>query len=667
MTTDWAPLPRGTFTGIDWGPRDATSGYDPYLVWAECDRFAALGSKPPQWLPVAIELNPGVSIQQLVEAGSHAWLRVPPVYTSPVAPAGLRFCTARVGPAFFRALQPGGGLHALVQRLELGLATHVAQQEAEATPAPQTLRPAAAIARLHGKVFGLIDDSLAFANQRFLQANGEPRTAYFWRQDGQAAGRMPPGFGYGQELQAADIATAMDRHRYNGLVDESAVYVALGLSTLGRPWKKGRVPFHTLDLSASHGTHVADLACGPLTATAQIANLPPGYDAPPNWAQADDDASRCPMVAVQLGYETVKDTSGGSMNVHVLDGLMYILSRCADDAQVAVNVSFGTLAGPHDGTALLEAAMDELLSLCGPRLAIVLAAGNSYQLRGHANLALEPGQAQSLHWRLPPDDGTPSFLELWIEEGAGGVEFTVTPPGGRATLPARRMGESGIWADASGQPLCALIYPSAVATGRRGTCALLAVAPTFSFSPADTTAPAGVWTIAVNNQGARTAVIDAYVERDDVVAGTRSAARQSHLEDDPALEWFEQYDMQAWVDDPKRKTPIRRSGSFNSIATGAGTVSVGGRRVSDDSWALYSPRKPDPDAQRPQRPGVVKIPDAQACSDLNPVLTGLTAAGPRSGGYVRLAGTSDAAPQEARRRLNAMTGPRATSAPAASS
>ena len=46
-------------------------------------------------------------------------------------------------------------------------------------------------------------------------------------------------------------------------------------------------------------------------------------------------------------------------HMSVLDGLHYIVSRCANDAAIVVNISWGTLAGPHDGSSLLEAAMDD--------------------------------------------------------------------------------------------------------------------------------------------------------------------------------------------------------------------------------------------------------------------------------------------------------------------
>lgn len=654
----WTKLPKGEFTGIDWAKPGATKGFDPYLVWAETDNFSGYGEKAPKWLPIAIELTVGTTVQQLTTAASPKWLQVPEVYTSRAAPIGMRFCTARVRPTFFKQLQPGGTVHALIRRLELGLpAAEYADdptKSSRANPPPRSsgssyLAESKAEGLLSGKVLALIDDSLALAHANFL-SEGKARTRYFWRQDAQGMGQVPAGLGYGHELTAADINAAMQANVYNGLVDESAVYVDLGLSTLGKKMPKREHFFHALDTSVSHGTHVMDLAAGPRTLLAQVANLPPAFDAPPSWALANDDAARAPLVAVQLDYDTVRDTSGGSMNVHVLDGLMYILSRCADDAQMTVNISFGTLAGPHDGTSLLEAAMDELMGLLRGRLQIVLAAGNSYQLRTHANATLSKGERAALDWRGLPDDSTQSFVEIWIEEDRDGLAIEITPPG-RAALPVLKIGESRMWTDGGKQPLCALIYPETVATGRRGTCALLALSPTFSFDDETATAPSGVWKIALTNTGKKAVTVDAYVERDDVVVGTRSGARQSHFED----KWYDTSgNPDSFVDDPGNPSLIRRGGNFNSIATGSKTVSVGGTRITGSRWAHYSPQKPDPDATRIQRPGVIKIPDAQAHSDENPATLGVNAAGTRSSAAVRLRGTSDASPQEARRLLNSM-------------
>jgi len=631
---DWTSLPKGGFTGIDWAEPGATSGFDPYLIWAEADNFAGYGlDKPPEWLPLLIELAAGVSVAQLKAASSPEWLHVPPVYTSSAAPTGLRYCTARVRPAFFEHIRAGGSLHDLVQRFELGLPVGHQTDDPTASDVSGLRAPPAL---LHGKVLGLIDGGLAFANANFLR-NGKARTRYFWRQDNKGAGAAPADLGYGHEVTATDINAVIQQNIFGGLVDETAVYQHFQMGM-------------ELNKRLNHGTHVLDIACGPRTVLAQMADVPPSPNAPPSWAMADDDASRCDIVAVQLDWDTVVDTSGGSMNVHIMDGLMYILSRCAPGAKVAVNLSWGTLAGPHDGSSVLEAAMDQLIALQAGCLQIILPVSNNYQSRTHANATLAKGEEVTFHWRGQPGDLTQNFLELWIPPGARGILVQVIPPG-QAGLPAMAWGESGTWNAGGDHPLCALIYPESVATGANGTCALIAIAPTFAFERSATTAPSGVWEIKITNTQAGKVTVDAYVERDDQIIGVQTGARQSHFED----QWYDTSgNPGSFVDHPDNPTPIRRSGNFNSIATGAKTISVGGVRVTGPMWAHYSPRKPDPDSDRAERPGVVKVPATHAYSDENPVLLGLRAAGTRSAGVARLVGTSDAAPQITRKVFNAM-------------
>ncbi|MBK8073055.1 MAG: hypothetical protein IPK34_14110 [Ramlibacter sp.] len=630
----WTPLPTGPFTGIDWATPGATAGFDPYLVWAEADNFAGYGrNKPPKWLPLLLELAPGVSVARLKAASSAAWLHVPPVYTSHAAPTGLRYCTARVRPPFFRHIQAGGTLHDLVARFELGLpagphADDPTQPTGPTSPAQGPL--------LRGKVLGIIDGGLAFAHANFLR-NGRTRIRHFWRQDRAGVGTVPAALGYGHELTGAEIDRVMQANVFGGLVDETAVYAHFQMGM-------------ELNKRINHGTHVLDIAAGPRTVLAQIAGAPPFPEAPPTWAMANDDASRCDILAVQLDWDTVLDTSGGSMNVHIMDGLMYMLSRCESSARLVVNLSWGTLSGPHDGSSVLEAAMDQLIGLKAGRLQIILPASNSYQARTHANATLSRGESLTLHWRGQPDDETQSFLELWIPQGARGVTVQVTPPG-RAGLPPLAWGESGTWNTTDGKPLCALIYPTSVAIGANGTCTLLALTPTFSFGKHVATAPAGIWQVTLRNTGVGQVTVDAYIERDDQIIGVQTGARQSHFED----RWYDTSgNPGSFVDHPDNPSPIRRSGSFNNIATGGKTVSVGGVRITGSRWARYSPRKPDPDASRSERPGVVKMPTTQASSDENDVLLGLKGAGSRSGGIARLVGTSDAAPQVTRKVFNAL-------------
>src|SRR6187551_2538646 len=102
----WSQLPTGAFTGIDWSRPGATDGFDPYLVWAETDQFAGYDGKPGKWLPGVIELHAGYTVAAFVALAPPRSVRVRKAYTSPAAPAGLRFCTAQVGREFFQEIRP---------------------------------------------------------------------------------------------------------------------------------------------------------------------------------------------------------------------------------------------------------------------------------------------------------------------------------------------------------------------------------------------------------------------------------------------------------------------------------------------------------------------------------------------------------------------------------
>lgn len=660
----WEALPVGCVTSTDWSAPGAMAAGDPYLAWAESCRFVGFRlpvgeDHLPEWLPISLELAPDRTVRDLIAASSQHWLHVPRVYLDL---PGLRFCTARAARGFFEALGKDPQLHALVLRYELGLPTgaHTGPLRPEARATLVASPPGARSApKLSGHVLGVIDNGLALGHVDFLDAHGRTRVHAFWRQDatvgphGRAAatrqpvkldprraGPTPASMGYGHELDRPAIDAAIQAFTRDGIVDEDALYRHLQLWDL----------MHL----AHHGTHVTSLLAGPNVYTNTIGT----EDSPPQWSPARDRASRASVIAVQLDWTSVVDTSGGGLNVCILDGLAYILSRCADDAQVVVNISWGSLAGPHDGSTVLDAALAQLVALHQGRLHIVLPAGNAYQGRTHANQTLSPGDSVTLHWRVQPDDHTPSFLEFWAarSQAAGhpvaGLEILVHPPGLPAALPALKLGESGLWPSAQ-SPQCGLLFPGRSALGAHGACAVLALAPTASSGHAvRTLAPAGSWRITLKNKGRHTVTVDAYIERDDVAVGTRSGGRQSYLQD-------RHYDtsggLGGFIDHPDNPTPVRRSGTFNSLATARGSVSVGGIRYfssSLDPAARYSPRLPDPDAARLERPHIEKVPDRLAVSDDHAALWGVRAAGSRSGSAVRLVGTSAASPQVARDLFN---------------
>ncbi len=671
-TGHWADLPRGRFTGIDWSTPGALDRSDPYLAWTETTGFSGFRDaygRPaaPQWLPLLIELSADCTVADLVAAADPAWLQVPRVYLD--LGDGLRFCTVRARRGFFDALRPGRVLHDRVLRYDLGLpvghharalAHHAADGQATAT----------APAQVGGKVLVVIDNGLALAHADFLKGtNHQTRVAAFWRQDetegphGRAAaspkpppldpartGPTPADLGYGHELTRSAIQAAIAAHTLSGRVDEDALY---------RHWQMWE-----LNHAAQHGTHVSSLAAGPRVYTRTIGS----EDSPPDWQPANDDASHSSLLVAQLDWASVADSSGGALTVSVMDALAWSLARCAPQACVTINLSWGALAGPHNGSSMLEAGMAQLIAASGRDCHLVIPAGNAYQDRTHANALLEgkpkhSGKGRScsevtLHWRVHPDDQSQSFLELWFEDHEEAhrildqLAIELTPPGSPTPLPAIELGQSRVWPSAAA-PEVAVLFPMQSALGHPGSCALIALAPTARWFKDAVITRAGVWQVRLSNHGQRPVLVDAYIERDDVAIGAAdTGARQSWLDD-------RHYDssggLGGFIDHPDNPSLVRRSGTFNDIASGAGTVSVGGIRYfasTMDPMARYSPRSPDPDASRPERLGVQKVPDRFAVSDDHATLWGVRSAGTRSAARVRLVGTSMAAPQVTRDRVN---------------
>jgi hypothetical protein len=130
----------------------------------------------------------------------------------------------------------------------------------------------------------------------------------------------------------------------------------------------------------------------------------------------------------------------------VVDGVAYIFARAeALGRPAVVNVSLSSQQGPHDGTTLLERALD---ALSGPGRIVVSGAGNAGNHRNtvpvvdngsmHAQ-GRAGGPAHGL--RVPPYQPVPgpendaALLELWYN-GADSVTITVRSPAGVAVSAA---------------------------------------------------------------------------------------------------------------------------------------------------------------------------------------------------------------------------------------
>lgn len=481
-------------------------------------------------------------------------------------------------------------------------------------------------------IVAVIDDAIGYLNARFTTDDGgtlKTRLGRIWLQaedeldDAGAALMMR----CGTELGPAEIDPLLAQ---GAALDEAAEYSAMNEALYGRresPVWHGITDGAGSDRAVTHGTHVFDIAGG-------SDPLAPG-------AIAD-----CPLLAVQLPPQAVEDTSGTKLVPYVLRALRWIIDQAAGmtDAGVPrpliVNLSIGVLAGPKDGTSLLERQIAaEVLrreAATGAPTRVVLAFGNDNLTRqiGHLELGTE---AAEMTLRVQSEDYTPSFVELRPERPA---DLRLSVAGLLSdTLPLGALAPGQMVSLDSAEGAVARVYavPSRGLEGGGDTAAwyLLALAPTTSLDVTKPLAPSGYWTIGLASVGAAQDC-RVSVQRDNRPQGFGPLARQSYL-DDPGL----------WVWRAQKKTPyappaigpVTRLGTHTAYASAQLPAQVWtvGAALSDSGFAApYTATG---------APWVAPQPDGSAIGDSSWTLRGVMASGTLSGTTAVGSGTSVAAPQ----------------------
>ncbi|MGL5002102.1 MAG: S8 family serine peptidase, partial [Casimicrobium sp.] len=326
-----------------------------------------------------------------------------------------------------------------------------------------------------------------------------------------------------------------------------------------------------------------------------------------------------------------------ALSAHVLDGIAWILARGRTNkndlkTRFVINVSMGTQAGPHDGSSILELALDELINVyrseTGERLAIVLAAGNSYEARCHAELELDGKNDTAIAVFVPPDDVTPSYVEFWFPEKLPkDLRLRCVDPTGRVCEAS--IGNSAMLSSAAGNPSAMIVFPKHTAGGN-GTCALVAIEPTVRGKAAH-----GKWLLTLTSREP-VAGIHAYVERDNSMFDparprgrqttflfAKDSHKNTHTTEEPAVRMSKQW--------------IQRNGTLNSLATSENVIVVGSYIHRERSPSKYS-------SAGPARNSNKTVPDICAVGDDAIGLSGTVVSGSRTGSTTRMSGTSIAAP-----------------------
>ncbi|MBV8855782.1 MAG: S8 family peptidase [Acidobacteria bacterium] len=250
-----------------------------------------------------------------------------------------------------------------------------------------------------GALIGIIDSGFDLTHPCFLDKEGRTRICAAWDQANLAAlaGVSPPAFGYGVEY----TGEAIDGH-------VAAQRILVVKNHVG---------------AGAHGTYVAGIAAGEGAPHYAHRGVAPGAD------------------LILVTYRNDVPVGGSA---YVLDAIDYIRQHArALGRPVVINLSQGDNLGAHDGTSLLERAIDHVVE--EGRVLVIVSAGNE---RGgpashHARGKVERGRELALSFELVKGPGRVvdgDTIELWYSgrdrfavalQAPGGERSDFVEPGGR--------------------------------------------------------------------------------------------------------------------------------------------------------------------------------------------------------------------------------------------
>jgi hypothetical protein len=296
-------------------------------------------------------------------------------------------------------------------------------------------------------------------------------------------------------------------------------------------------------------------------------------------------------------------------------------------------MSLGLHGGPHDGSAPLDRALDEILELRHD-LAITVAAGNGAEERWTTTGSIAAGGKDARIWRLMPSDPTDSFLEIWSSPKGAAPAIRVRPPLGLPESDEVQGGETALLLDpVSGRPVCMLIHLEQSALGD-DPMALLCVAPN---AGERAVAKEGRWRVELTSE--TFAAFDMWIQRDE-----------PPLDDGtPIQSEFDEFDESR-----------RGEGcEMNNLACGERVIAVGAWRLLDGEASSYSAGTSSgrPSARLSANGSATANGDVGVfgAADESATATGLHSACVRSGFTRRMSGTSIAAPVVARKLVHMLS------------
>ena len=257
-----------------------------------------------------------------------------------------------------------------------------------------------------GVLVGIVDTGVDFRHADLRDKLGKTRIAYLLSRTEPRDGRHPEFPDY----DGMQISTAKD-------LDELLDLEAKGMQP--------PVPIRETDING-HGTHVAGIAASTGLATS-------GRFAAGRYVGIAPESTLCIVKATrdEVSFD----------DADILRGVGFCLDRAAETKQpIVINLSLGSDGGLHDGSSLIEVALDELFAN-RPGRVLVAATGNSGDYDLHASSSLLSGSHDvTLHisHQSVPVVQSIVALELYYDAsaaprdgGAADLMLTLRSPSGR--------------------------------------------------------------------------------------------------------------------------------------------------------------------------------------------------------------------------------------------
>ena len=232
-----------------------------------------------------------------------------------------------------------------------------------------------------GVLVGVFDSGIDWEHEDFIDARGNTRILYLLDMTDDQ-GPNPQGLDYGSEYTGSDINAALDAGSSSAVREKD---------------------------TNGHGTHVAGIAAGNGRAT--------GYGV---------DAKTYIGVAPLADLIIVKGGDSGFSTTDQINGLSYMIDKArALGRPIAMNFSLGGHMGAHDGTSMVEMAIDEAMG--EPGVCTVVAAGNEGDENIVAKDLLNSNDTYDILEVEVPEGDDYFWVDIW-HDNEDEVQVYVTSP-----------------------------------------------------------------------------------------------------------------------------------------------------------------------------------------------------------------------------------------------